>query len=77
MSTVGSPSNALSTAGCIQSAIAIPLINLVDPNRALLISNAPDLALSVELITGSTNEALWREDDDAPGQNRPQRESRP
>ena len=68
---------ALSTAGCIQSAVSIPLINLADPGRSLLISNAPDLALSVELITGATNEALWREDDDAPGQNRPQRESRP
>ena len=68
---------ALSTAGCIQSAVSIPLINLADPGRTLLISTAPDLALSVELITGATNEALWREDDDAPGQNRPQRESRP
>ena len=68
---------ALSTAGCIQSAVSIPLINLADPGRALLISSAPDLALSVELITGATNEALWREDDDTPGQNRPQRESRP
>ncbi len=68
---------ALSTAGCIQSAVAIPLINLADPGRALLISSAPDLALSVELITGATNEALWREDDDTPGENRPQRESRP
>ncbi|MGI4880172.1 MAG: hypothetical protein ACRYG4_22095 [Janthinobacterium lividum] len=80
---------ALSTSGCIQSAISIPLINLSDPGRTLLISSAPDLALSVELITGATNEALWREDDDcAPGtgkdrcaatpeQNRPQRESRP
>ena len=79
-----SPSNirvngcvALSTAGCIQAAVAIPLINLADPGRTLLISSAPDLALSVELITGATNEALWREDDDEPGQNRPQRESRP
>jgi filamentous hemagglutinin family protein len=81
---------ALSTAGCIQSAVSIPLINLADPGRMLLISSAPDLALSVELITGATNEALWREDDDdcapgtdkdrcaaTPGQKRPQRESRP
>ena len=81
---------ALSTAGCIQSAVSIPLINLADPGRTLLISSAPDLALSVELITGATNEALWREDDDdcapgtdkdrcaaTPGQKRPQRESRP
>jgi hypothetical protein len=80
----------LSTAGCIQSAVSIPLINLADPGRMLLISSAPDLALSVELITGATNEALWREDDDdcapgtdkdrcaaTPGQKRPQRESRP
>ncbi|MBV8971977.1 MAG: hypothetical protein JO290_06760, partial [Sphingomonadaceae bacterium] len=68
---------ALSTGGCIQSAVSIPLINLADPGRALLISSAPDLALSVELITGATNEALWRTDDDTPGENRPQRESRP
>ncbi|QYE34638.1 hypothetical protein KZX46_18025 [Polymorphobacter sp. PAMC 29334] len=60
---------ALSTSGCIQSAVSIPLINLADPGRTLLISSAPDLALSIELITGATNEALWREDDDdcAPG----------
>lgn len=68
---------ALSTGGCIQSGIAIPGINLTDPGQYLNITNAPDLALSVELITGATNEALWREDDDEPGQNRPQRESRP
>ena len=81
---------ALSTSGCIQSAVSIPLIDLADPGRTLLISSAPDLALSVELITGATNEALWREDDDdcAPGagkasctagaeQKSPQRESRP
>nr|WP_295658888.1 hypothetical protein [Polymorphobacter sp.] len=79
---------ALSTSGCIQSAVSIPLINLADPGRTLLISSAPDLALSVELITGATNEALWREDDDdcapgkdrcaaTPAQNSPQRESRP
>jgi filamentous hemagglutinin len=68
---------ALSTGGCIQSGIAIPGINLTDPGQYLQITTAPDLALSVELITGATNEALWREDDDTPGQNRPQRESRP
>jgi hypothetical protein len=59
---------ALSTAGCIVTGLPLPLVQLNDPSRGLLISTPPDLILPVELISGTTNEALWRDDEDlAPG----------
>jgi hypothetical protein len=59
---------ALSTAGCIVTGLPLPLVQLNDPSRGLLISTPPDLILPVELISGTTNEALWRDDEElAPG----------
>ncbi|WP_310498761.1 hypothetical protein, partial [Sandarakinorhabdus sp.] len=55
---------ALSTAGCIVTGLPLPLVQLNDPGRGLLINNAPDLILPVDLISGTTNEALWRDDED-------------
>ena len=57
---------ALSTAGCIVTGLPLPLVQLNDPGRGLLIRQAPDLVLPVELISGTTNEALWRDDEDEP-----------
>ena len=74
---------ALQTTGCITSSTSIPIVNIVDPTRVLLVTNAPDLSLPIELVTGSTNEALWRDDeeeeeeDDDNAQGRPQTESKP
>jgi hypothetical protein len=55
---------ALSTAGCIVTGLPLPIVQLNDPGRALLVNNTPELILPVELISGTTNEALWRDDDD-------------
>jgi hypothetical protein len=55
---------ALTTAGCIVTGLPLPLVQLNDPGRGLLIRSAPDLILPLELISGTTNEALWRDDQD-------------
>ncbi|WP_207789962.1 hypothetical protein [Sandarakinorhabdus oryzae] len=55
---------ALTTAGCIVTGLPLPLVQLNDPGRGLLIRNTPDLILPLELISGTTNEALWRDDED-------------
>jgi hypothetical protein len=52
---------ALEGSGCIITNFTTPNLKLADPNDSLLVTSAPSLAVPFELITGSTNEALWRE----------------
>ncbi|MBB6227475.1 hypothetical protein FHS79_001641 [Polymorphobacter multimanifer] len=54
---------ALTTAGCIVTGLPLPLVQLNDPGQALLIRSTPDLVLPLDLISGTTNEALWRDDE--------------
>ena len=69
---------ALTTAGCIVTGLPLPLVQLNDPGRGLLIRSAPDLVLPLELISGTTNEALWRDDEDLdPGKPAAQKPSSP
>ena len=53
---------ALQGSGCIANPVDIPNPQLNNPAGSLLLSIAPTLAIPVDLVTGATNEALWRDD---------------
>lgn len=54
---------AMQASGCISTVPTVPRIEVIDPLGVILMHSAPDMALPVETITGSTNEALWREEE--------------
>jgi fibronectin-binding autotransporter adhesin len=45
--------------GCIVNLNTTPQLNLINPASALLIVNPPADALTIDLVSGAANEALW------------------